>query len=99
MASPDEKYAIIVPGISKTPSKSLKNIFSKTDVYLLNVKTLKIKGTEKRLKCFGLPNMIKNNIQLTLPYFFLISCRTTKNRRGSIIRCKCSGFIRWMEYL
>ena len=47
VASPDEKYAIIVPGISKAPSKSLKDLFSKTEVYLLNVKTLKIKGTEK----------------------------------------------------
>ena len=57
VASPDEKYAIIVPGISKAPSKSLKDLFSKTEVYILNVKTLKIKGTEKRrLKYFDLAN-------------------------------------------
>ena len=52
VASPDEKYAIIVPGISKASSQSHKNLNSKTEVYLLNVKTLKIKGTDKRrLKC------------------------------------------------
>merc|ERR1711944_73320 len=36
VASPDGKYAIIVPGISKESSEKQKN------VYLLNIKTLKI---------------------------------------------------------
>ena len=36
--SPDGKYAIIVPGIAKESSEKQKN------VYLLNIKTLKIEG-------------------------------------------------------
>jgi len=48
VASPDEKYAIIVPGISKASSQSHKNLNSKTEVYLLNVKTLKIKVVERQ---------------------------------------------------
>ena len=38
MVSPDGKYAIIVPGIAKESSEKQKN------VYLLNIKTLKIEG-------------------------------------------------------
>ena len=36
--SPDGKYAIIFPGIAKESSEKQKN------VYLLNIKTLKIEG-------------------------------------------------------
>ena len=41
--SPDGKYAIIVPGIAKESAEKQKN------VYLLNIKTLKIEGIDTRI--------------------------------------------------
>ena len=49
--SPDGKYAIIVPGIAKESAEKQKN------VYLLNIKTLKIEGIDTRIS-----NYHKNNL-------------------------------------
>ena len=43
VVSPDGKYAIIVPGIAKESAEKQKN------VYLLNIKTLKIEGIDTRI--------------------------------------------------
>ena len=81
LVSPDEKYAIIIPGVAKEPSFNLKV------VYLLNIKTLKLEGRKikhrfNKRKCYHIILAQFNNLAVFLLLIvhplFSNSCEKTK---------------------